>query len=149
MSFYGSFVIPPTLATPSDLATWMQNTAPANAIVLLRSASTLVLEATQGSYYLVDPLTGLATDAGVLAAMNQATCIQAAAWGIIGYNPLAGGVVTTKVKTSTKIGSGAVTYSGGDAVAASQAAVSDTLVPEALKVLQQNNLLGNGPYARG
>ncbi|HEY2642309.1 MAG TPA: hypothetical protein VGI56_01030 [Galbitalea sp.] len=145
--FLGPFVIPPALASSADLAAWTGATAPANAAALLRSATILVLDATEGAYYNADPLTGLATDAQIKQAMNDATCIQAAAWAAISYDPLAGGIVTNTVKSSKKIGSASVTIEGAATAAASQAAASGQLVPEALKKLQQNNLLGNGPYS--
>lgn len=147
MSFYGPFIVPPTLAAPSDLAAWTALTAPANAMVLLRSASTLVLEATEGAYYANDPLTGLATNALQKQALNDATCIQAAAWAVIGYNPLAGGTITAVVKRSKKIGSASFDVAGAELAAQSQAAAGRTLVPEAMRKLQQNNLLSWGPYA--
>ena len=147
MSFYGPFVIPPTLAAPTDLATWTGAPAPTNAMVLLRSASALVLEATEGTYYANDPLTGLATNAIQKQAMNDATCIQAAAWAVIGYNPLAGGTVTALVKRAKKIGSASFDVAGADLAAQSQAAANRMLVPEAMRKLQQNNLLSWGPYA--
>ena len=146
---YGNFVIPETLATPTDLAEWTSTTAPANAVVLLRSATMLVLDATEGAWYDTDPATGLATDTQVLNAMRDATCIQAAAWAAINYNPLTGGIVTASVKRSKKIGSASIELAGTDAAAQSQAAAVRSLVPDALRKLQQNNLLGNAPYARG
>ena len=145
--FLGPFVVPSLLATPGDLATWISDAAPNNALALLRSATTLVLDATEGAYYSVDVLTGLATDAQVLGAMRDATCIQAAAWNAIGYDPLAGGIVTALVKSSKKIGSASFSIAGADTAAASQAGASGQLVPEAMKKLQQNNLVGNGPYS--
>jgi hypothetical protein len=147
--FFGTFVIPPTLATPTDLATWTGTTAPVNAPVLLRSASMLVLRETEGAYYTIDPLTGLPTDAMMINALRDATCIQAAAWAAINYNPLAGGVVTATVASSKKIGTASIVNEGAIAAAASQAAAGQTLVPEAITKLQQNNLLGSAPWTFG
>jgi hypothetical protein len=141
MPFFPDFIVPQTLATPEQLATWIGNAPPNNAIALLRSASKLVLDATSGAFYDFDPLTGLATDAQLKQAMQDATCIQAAAWNAVGYDPLAGGIITATVKGSKKIGSASVTVVGAEAAAASQAAASGDLVPEALRTLQQNNLL--------
>lgn len=143
------FVVPSTLATPEDLADWTGTTAPANAAQLLRSATTLVLDATEGAHYPVDEATGLSTDTQVLEAMRDATCIQAAAWAAINYNPLTGGVATSTVKRSKKIGSGSIELAGADAAARAQAAAARSLVPDAIRKLQQNNLLGYQPWSRG
>ncbi len=147
--FFGTFVIPPTLAAPTDLAEWTNTAAPTNAIVLLRSATMLVLRATEGAYYLIDSTTGLPTDQMLIDAMRDATCIQAAAWAAIGYNPLAGGVITATVASSKKIGTASIVNEGAIAAAASQAAAGQTLVPEAINRLQQANLLGSAPWTFG
>lgn len=154
MFWFAPFVIPTSLATPTDLAVYITGNpaatpadGPTNAAILIRSATVLVLDATDGAYYAVDKTTGLATDPSQLQAMNDATCIQAAAWDAIKYNPLAGGVVTNLVKKSKKLLTASFEMAGADAAAASQAAIASELVPEALKKLQQNNLIGNGPYA--
>ena len=149
MSMYGDFVIPPALAAPEDLATWIADAPPNNAIALLREATTLVLDAVEGSFYDIDPLTGLATDLQVKNALRDATCIQAAAWNSINYDPLAGGVVTSLVKSSKKIGSASFSIAGADTAAASQAAASGQLVPAAVRKLQQNNLFGTTPWMLG
>jgi hypothetical protein len=141
MSFYPDFVIPPTLATPTDLANYTGAASPTNAIPLLRSASLLVLRETRGAYYDVTTATGLATDAQIGLALNQATCAQAAAWASLGYDPLTGGVLTTGVESSTKIGSAAITFADGALVAAAKASAITELVPEARRILEMNNLL--------
>lgn len=146
---YGDFVIPPTLAQPSDLAAWTQTAAPDNAVVLLRSASAVVLEATVGAYYDVDPLTGLATDSQMKTAMQNATCAQAAAWAALGYDPLTGGVVTPTVASSKKIGSASIVYADGADAAAARTQALNGLVPEAARILRANNLLVTGPWTFG
>jgi hypothetical protein len=141
---FGSFVIPSTLASPADLTAWMgATTAPALAVPLLRSATTLVLNATSASYYDADPATGLPTDAQTLKVMNDATCIQAAAWDAIKYNPLTGGVITTGVKTSKSIGTAHITYADGAMAAQARADAIRDLVPDALRMLELNGLLGS------
>lgn len=141
-------VIPVTLASPSDFATWTGTTAPANITAILRSCTSLVLDATETAYYTVDSTTGLATDPIILAAMRDATCIQAAAWVALAIDPLLGGTATATVKTSKKIGSAAFTISDADAAAANAArtAAMTELVPDAFRKLQQLNLLGDSPY---
>lgn len=145
--YFGPIVIPSMLATSDDLATWTGTDAPANSTVLLRSATSLVLDATEDAYYATESDTGLPTDTRILDALRDATCIQAAAWDAIKYNPLAGGVVTALIKGAKKIGSASFTVEGAQQAAASQADAGAQLVPEAMRLLQQNNLVGNGPYA--
>lgn len=149
MSIYGPFVIPPTLASPSDLATWTGVAAPTNAVQLLRACSSMVLDATEGAYYTVDPITGLATDAQILVAMRDATCIQAAAWAALGIDPLTGGAVTSKVKSSQKLLTAVITYADAAAAAEARKAAYEHLVPTAMQKLQQNNLIGTHPWSRG
>jgi hypothetical protein len=139
--YYGSFVIPATLATPTDLATWTGAAAPANAVPLLRSASSMVLEATSTAYYSADDLTGLATETQVLNAMRDATCIQAAAWAALGIDPLTGGVLTSQVKSKKSIGSAHVEYADSAIAAQARADAIAGLVPDALRLLEQNNLI--------
>lgn len=147
MGYYPSFVIPPALATPTDLATWTGTTAPSNAVQLLRSCTTLVLNATESAYYPFDPLTGLATETQTLEAMRDATCIQAAAWAALGINPATGGVLTSKVKQSTKLLSGSITYADSADAAAARKLAYENLVPEAMARLQQVNLLNGSPWS--
>ena len=144
---YGSFVIPTMLASTADLATWTGVAAPATAAATLRSCTTLVLDATEAAYYDVDKATGLAADAQILAAMRDATCIQAAAWIALGINPLTGGIDSGGVKKSKKIGSASFEIAGAENTAASKAYAVNHLVPEAYRKLQQNNLIGDGPYS--
>ena len=146
---FGNFVVPDTLAAPTDLAAWTGTTAPANAVPLLRSATTLVLAATKGAYYAVDPLTGLATDPVVANVLNQATCIQAAAWTTLGVNPLTGGVAVSTVVSQKSIGSAHLTYADAAAAATAKTAAVTELVPEAVAKLSQNNLLPTNVWIYG
>lgn len=147
--FFGSFTVPDTLASPEDLAAWTGTDAPTNATALLRSSTTLVLEATENDYYDTDPTTGLATDAIILKAMKDATCIQAAAWAVLGINPLAGGIDTGGVKKSTKLLSGSIEVAGADAAAAAKAYAAKHLVPDAVAKLHQHNLASSEPWTFG
>jgi hypothetical protein len=148
-SYYGNFVIPETLATPADYTTWTTLTPPANITPILRSCTSLVLNATEGAYYATDPLTGLAIEVQMLNAMRDATCIQAAAWVALGIDPLTGGVVVSSVKTSKKLATASVTYADSAEAAAARSAAYENLVPEALRKLQQTNLVGSGPWTFG
>jgi hypothetical protein len=138
---FGDFVIPTFLATAADLAEWTGAPAPVNATQLLRSATSLIMDATSTAYYDVDTLTGLATNALVKQAMNDATCIQAAAWAAIGYDPLTGGVITASTAVAKSIGTAHIAYADAGQAAAARADAVVGLVPEAIRILSQNNLL--------
>jgi hypothetical protein len=146
---FGNFVVPDALAAPADLAAWTGTTAPANAVPLLRSATALVLSATKGAYYAVDAATGLATDPVVLKVLNDATCIQAAAWAALGINPLTGGVAVSTVVSAKSIGSAHLTYADASQAAAAKTAAVTELVPEAVAKLAQNNLLSSNVWVYG
>jgi len=146
---FGNFVVPDALAAPADLTAWTGTEAPVNAMVLLRSATSLVLDATKGAYYAVDPLTGLATDPVVAKVLSDATCIQAAAWDAIKYNPLTGGVLTTAVVEEKAIGSARLKYADAATASASRTAAVAGLVPDADRKLAQNNLLASNVWIYG
>jgi hypothetical protein len=146
---FGNFVVPDALAAPADLAAWTGTAAPPNAVPLLRSATTLVLSATKGAYYAVDPLTGLATDPVVAKVLQDVTCIQAAAWAALGVDPLTGGVTVEGVESQTGIGSARITYADASQASAAKAASLTDLVPEAKMRLSQNNLLATNVWVYG
>ncbi|KQR97691.1 MAG: hypothetical protein J0I33_07750 [Microbacterium ginsengisoli] len=151
MSF-GSFVVPTRLAESTDLTNWTGDAAPSNADAILRSCTTLVLEAVQGVICDVDPSTGLATDPVIAGALRDATCIQAAAWIALGIDPATGGIVQASKNARSKgIGSARIEYSDAEvqAVAAARAAAYSGLVPEATSYLQQRNLLGTNIWTLG
>jgi hypothetical protein len=147
--FYGDFVVPTMLAQPSDLAAWTQTPAPDNAVILLRWATTCVIDATAAAYYAADPVTGLATDAQILTAMKNMTTIQASTAAAIGFDPLTG-VLTPAVASSKKIGTASIVYADSALAAAIREAVTNgDLVPEAEKVGRINNLLIPSPWTFG
>lgn len=148
-AFYGTFVLPTMLATPDDMAAYTGTTAPANASVLIRSATSLVLRETRMAYYTVDPLTGLATDAQIGGALNLATVIQACAWAGLNYDPLTGGVLTPSVESSTKMLSSTITYADAALAATAMSDAITGLVPEAQRVLELNDLLIPNPWTFG
>jgi hypothetical protein len=135
-------------ATNADLTAWLAGAAlPANATVLLRSASMLVRSSTVTALYDVDT-EGLPSDATVLEAFTDATCAQAAFWAAAGVDPVAGGVSTTAPVRSKKLGSGAVEYDTGvsasvTAFSAKQAA-ANSLCGEAWMILQQAGIVPGG-----
>lgn len=149
--WYGDFVIPTMLATAADYTDWTGNAAPANIIPILRACTSLVMDATMTAFYDVDSTTGLATDAQTLNAMRDATCIQAAAWVALGIDPSLGGVTTATLASSKKIGTASLVRDTADVAAASAARQSALtgLVPDAMRMLQQNNLLAYGPWTFG
>lgn len=159
--YYGDFTIPASFVTPADVADWMgmldadgqPSTAqlPATILPIIRSCTRMVCKATMGSFYDADPDTGLPTDAQALQAMQDATCIQAAAWVALDINPFLAGMAENVVETSTKLASAAVSYSvqGAAAAAADRAWAAKHLVPEATSVLVQNDLLGTQVWTYG
>lgn len=152
--YFGSFVTPVMLATPTDYHAWtftVGQSDPPNLLWTLRSCSAMVLGQTEGSYYGSDPTTGLATDATQLQVMNDATCIQAAAWVSLGIDPSTGGVLTAKQRASARIGNSGYSNDQGELAiaAAAKAAAYNSLVPEAYEKLQQHNLLGTNPWYYG
>lgn len=147
--FYNSAVIPDMLATAADYTAYTQGDPPDNINPLLRSCTTMVLDATSGSYYDADPLTGLATDPVIAKALTNATCAQAAAWDALGINPLTGGVLVAGVKTAKGIGTGRISYGDVAQAAAARAAAATDLVPDALRILLNANLIGIEPWTYG
>jgi hypothetical protein len=146
---FGNYVVPDMLAQPTDLANWTQQALPANAVALLRSATSLVLEATGSAYYAVDPNTGLATDTATYNALRDATCIQAAAWAAMGIDPTLGGVADAKVVQEKSIGSARLVYANAADAEQAKAASLRNLVPEAARKLQLNNLLSSNVWMYG
>lgn len=147
------FVVPDTLATPQDLTVWTGQPAPGNAVQLLRSASSLVLEATSADYYDVDPATGLATDPSIGNTLRDATCVQAAYWAALSIDPVAGGEVFTAPTRAKKIGTASIDYDTTvvSSVAGMQARrdAASTLCSEALRKLELNNLLNHHVWTYG
>jgi hypothetical protein len=141
---YGSFIIPTTLASPTVYSNWAGVAGPTNIVPILRSCSALVLDATELAVYDVNVSTGLATDPVILAALRDATCIQAQAWVTLNIDPATGGVLqSTKAVKLKKLASAVIEYSDAElqAAAAARAAAYTGLVPDAARFLQQRNLL--------
>lgn len=139
-------------AASTDLATWTGTTAPANATVLLRSASILVRDETAAAFYAADT-TGLPTDAATLQAFKDATCAQAAFWAANGIDPTAGALPTAGVLRGKKIGSASLDYDTAAAVspAVLQARIDSvtSLVPEAASILRAAGINTYGPWVVG
>lgn len=138
-----SYIVPDTLASPEDYNTLPGAPAAPNDIAFtLEACSDIVLRATITAVYDTDPDTGLATDPVVRQALTDATCIQAAAWVTLGIKPFAGGVTQGGVATTKKIGSATIEYAGAAVAAAARADAASTLVPAALRRLQNRGLIG-------
>jgi hypothetical protein len=137
------------LAQSADYTTFTGGDAPANVNTLLRSATSLVLEATAQAYYAVDPDTGDAIDTQIANALTRATVIQAAAWAAMGYDPLTGGVVSTTVVQSSKAGGTSDTFADAQLAAQARSDAVRNLVPDAVRVLRYNNLLIPSPWVFG
>lgn len=138
-------------AADTDLAAWTGTTAPANATVLLRSASLLVREATRNCFYATDA-GNLPTDPVTKQAFNDATCAQAAFWAANSIDPVA--VFTPPVVLNQKaLGSARLGYdtAGAGSVQAYQARVkaAKTLCEESQRILQDANLQLNGVWVVG
>ncbi len=137
-----SSIVPDTLASPEDYAKLPGvPAAPADIALTLEACSDIVLRATITAVYDTDPATGLASDPAVRQALTDATCIQAAAWVTLGIKPFAGGVVQGGIKTSAKVGSASFEYAGAAQAAAARADAAVTLVPAALRRLQNRGLI--------
>lgn len=152
MALYPPFIVPTSLATATDYTNWTSTTAPSNITQVLRACTSLILEATEGAIYDVDPATGLATDAATAAALRDATCIQAGAWVALNIDPATGGVlVSSKAAKSKKIGTASIEYDEAElqAAAVARQAAYAGIVPEAARFLQQRNLLPGEPAAIG
>ena len=148
-AYFGSFATPDALADATDYTTYTGGAAPANITALLRSATRLVLDATNQAYYAVDSNTGEAIDTQIATALTTATVIQAAAWSAMGYDPLTGGVPQATVVQSSKAGGTSDTFADAAAAANARVAAINSLVPEAEKVLRYNNLLLPNPWVFG
>lgn len=127
-------------AEPSDLVAWTGQEAPANAEVLLRSASILVRQVTRSAVYATDA-DGLSTDAATAGAMLSATCAHAAALAGAGVDPLAAG--TDAGVSSTSIGSASISFEASGLSA--RAALRTQLCPEAQAILDAAGLVGQPP----
>ena len=140
-------------ATEAQLATWTGTAAPANAAVLLRSASLLVDRALIGAIYSTDT-TGVATDATVLQALADATCAQAATWATLGIDPTGGpaGASSGQVVAKT-IGSARIEYdrssTGRSTAGSARADAAVTLTDEALQILANAGLLTTRVWTYG
>lgn len=140
-------------ATADDYATWTGGAAPGNIASLLRSASIRIYGATSAAYYDADADTGLPTDAGVIEALKDATCAQAAVWAGLGIDPNLSALDVTAPRRSKRLGAAGVDYDTSAATSsaafqARQSAATD-LCEEAVMILQQAGLLTSRVWTYG
>lgn len=141
-------------ATEQQLADWTGTAAPANAALLLRSASLLVDRALVGAVYVTDD-TGIATDADVLQALADATCAQAATWAALGIDPAGGQAGATSGQVVAKtIGTARIEYDRGSATGRSNAGnaradAAVTLTADAVQILANAGLLTTRVWTYG
>lgn len=145
--------MPMIYATKADLAAWLNPDAPgdppANATLLLRTASMAVTEATETAFYAADT-NGLPTDAKTLQAFKDATCIQAAALLSFDVDPLAGGTLEAGgVETSVALLSARVTYADAAAAVEAQQQLLGGLTLDAQRVLRQAGIQLGVPWIVG
>lgn len=135
-------------AAADDLQAWTSTTPPDNADSLLRSASIIVRHATRAAVY--DTTTGgLPVDQVLADAMRDATCAQVAAWVTAGINPTAGPAGVTGAVTARNLGSASLSYGDASTVTQARADITDSLVPEAARILQAEGLLSNDMWWYG
>lgn len=129
------------LATPADYLEWTgAQSAPANLTPILRSCTTMVLDATKLAVYDAD-VDGNATDSSIAEALKDAVCIQAAAWVALNIDPSTGGIAMSSVKKTKKLLTASIEYADSDAAAAARTAAYTTLVPNAVSTLRLAGLL--------
>jgi hypothetical protein len=91
----------------------------------------------------------LATDPVNAKVLQDATCIQAAAWAALGIDPLAGGVQVAGVESQVSIGTAHITFADAAGAAVAKAAALTRLVPDAARKLAENNLLDSNVWMYG
>lgn len=130
-------------ATVDQLEAWLQAAVPDNSPALLRIASNQVTEAIRYAFYATDAVTGEATDATVLLALQQATCAQVEFWIAAGINPVAGSVQESTRALQSKMLSASVTYDRSSAAELTTARTAGalTLCSQANTILNQAGLL--------
>lgn len=131
-------------ATEADLLNWTGQAPPANAVSLLRAASSLVEDAALLAHYPTDSA-GLPTVPATVEAFMEATCEQAAYWAVNSLDPAAGQLAEQgkKIASSKSIKGASVSYDSADAAATKQARVEalTTLSHAAWTILRNAGLI--------
>lgn len=136
-------------ATPEALAAHIDPDAespapPPKARKLIRAASALVTEAISGAVYSTNPL-GLPTAPGVLQAVRDATCEQAAAWAAANIDPTAGAASLKPIPTTKALAGASVSYGQSADIQAAlvELAEGKTLIPSAWAILANAGLISS------
>lgn len=137
----------PLYATPDELAVYMHPDTedpqpPADATVLLRTASGLVASAIASARYATDG-DDLPTDPRKRDAVRDATMEQASAWAIHGLDPRKGAAQVERRVSSKSIGPASWSYESGSAADAAMDALAsgERLTSAALGILDAAGLL--------
>lgn len=138
--------MPLVYGTAAGLKSWMQEDAErANAGILLRVATGLVLDATASAVYATDD-DGRAHVGGTRDALTEAVYTQAEAWALAGVDPRPGVAATTPKRAiaAKSIGGASWTYearSGRETQTAADLASGEVLIGAAVRVLANAGLL--------
>ena len=131
-------------ATESDLLNWTGQAPPANAVSLLRAASSLVEDAAMLTTYRTNA-DGTPSHGPTATAFMEATCAQAAFWAANDLDPAAGGLDEQgkRIASSKSIKGASVSYDAADAAASKQARVQalTTLSHTAWTILRNAGLI--------
>lgn len=133
----------PIYATVEELETYLGDTAPVNAEMLIKRASRLVATATRGAIYTVDD-NDLPVDLTLLAALNEATLAQTTAWYLNDIDPRKGvGGANDVAIASKSLGGASVSYQNSQSATDAKVALASgqTLDLEAHRILLEAGLL--------
>jgi len=141
----------PVYAQPNDLsqAPWSLSIAAQDATRLLSYAARLVRQATRTAIYDADDETGLPTDAGLTAALRDATCAQVASWSALAIDPAKGAADAGKTIAQKSLGSASVQYSTYMSTVTSRAQIATRLGQDAYMILEDAGLVGTSPVVYG
>jgi hypothetical protein len=129
-------------ATTADLAHYLEAAPPADARRKLRRASRRVANYIRLAVYAADDVTGMPTDATIIAAVRDATCAQVEWWMETGDETGAGAQYQ-------QVSIGSLSLGRGYSSAGSATGPSQTLSAEAIEHLQRAGLLSPDVYSAG
>lgn len=122
-------------ATSTEYQTYTGLTPPAGIAALLADASRMLeAEIFRLAYYNADSVTGMPTDARVLAAFRDAVCAQVRWWGEVGDSVGAAGVGWGQLRIGTVLMNRSVTAVSG------QDSAARMIAPQVVDALQSSDL---------
>jgi len=142
----------PIYATTAQVAEYITGdvagAVPANVGRMIRKASSLVSHAIRGAVYAVDA-EDVPVDVKQREALAEAVSAQVAAWVDNGVDPISPGTVAQRV-ASKSLGGASVTYEADAYKTAylAQLAVADSLVGDAVRILDAAGMLSTNVQAR-